>query len=304
MVVVILLLVGLYFVYRYAFGMDAKRLAGDDEIPNVEVYRHYEKQVKDNIQAMKETSFEKVSFVTKDRVRLVGRYYHNKDGAPLVLMFHGYRSSALRDAMGAFMFSKECGYNILIVDQRAHRESGGRTITFGVKERQDCLEWVKYAVRRFGKDVKIMLIGLSMGASTVLMATELDLPANVRGVIADCGYSTPKDILSSVIKKMQLPVEPVYWAVRLSAMIYGRFDPEKASAKEALKKCKVPVLFIHGESDNLVPCQMSRDNYKACASEKELFTVPGAEHGMSYLLAPEEYATRVKRFLKKIFEEK
>ena len=97
MVVVILLLIGLYFVYRYAFGMDAKRLAGDDEIPNVEVYRHYEKQVKDNIQVMKDTPFEKVSFVTKDRVRLVGRYYHNKDGAPLVLMFHGYRSSALRE---------------------------------------------------------------------------------------------------------------------------------------------------------------------------------------------------------------
>ena len=303
MVVVTLILVGLYFVYRYAFGSDPKRLAGDDEIPNVEIYRRYEKQVKDNIQVMRDTPFEKVTFVTKDKVRLVGRYYHNKDGAPLVLMFHGYRSSALRDAMGAFLFSKENGYNLLIVDQRAHRESGGRAITFGVKERLDCLEWVNYAVRRFGKDVKIMLIGLSMGAATVLMATELDLPNNVKGIMADCGYSTPKDILSSVIKKMQLPVEPVYWVVRMSAILYGRFDPEQASAKEALKKCKVPVLFIHGEADNLVPCKMSRENYKACASEKELFTVPDAEHGMSYLLAPEEYAKRVKNFMKKIFEE-
>ena len=303
MIVVTLILVGLYFVYRYAFGSDPKRLAGDDEIPNVEIYRRYEKQVKDNIQVMRDTPFEKVTFVTKDKVRLVGRYYHNKDGAPLVLMFHGYRSSALRDAMGAFLFSKENGYNLLIVDQRAHRESGGRAITFGVKERLDCLEWVNYAVRRFGKDVKIMLIGLSMGAATVLMATELDLPNNVKGIMADCGYSTPKDILSSVIKKMQLPVEPVYWVVRMSAILYGRFDPEQASAKEALKKCKVPVLFIHGEADNLVPCKMSRENYKACASEKELFTVPDAEHGMSYLLAPEEYAKRVKNFMKKIFEE-
>ena len=303
MLVAILLLTILFFVYRYAFGMDAKRLAADDEIPNVEIYRRFEKQVKDNIKEIQDTSFEKIIFTTKDKVRLFGRYYHRQNGAPLVLMFHGYRSSALRDGMGAFKFTQECGYNLLMVDQRAHRQSGGRTITFGVKERYDCLEWIHYCRKRFGKDTKIILIGLSMGASTVLMATGLELPSNVKGVIADCGYSTPKDILSSVIKKMQLPVEPVYQIVRLSALLYGRFDPDKASAKEALAKCKVPVLLIHGEADNLVPCQMSRDNYEACVSEKELFTVPEAEHGMSYLLAPEEYLKRVKGFLQKNFGE-
>ena len=251
---------------------------------------------------IKETESEKWTITAHDGVKLVANYYHNADGAPVVIMFHGYRSSAVRDGMGAFKVCKEAGYNILMVDQRAHRESGGKCITFGVKERYDCVDWIYEVCKKCGKDVKIILIGLSMGASTVMMATGLDLPENVKGVIADCGYSAPKDILQAVIKMMKLPVRLAYPFVKLSAKIYGKFDLEGASATEALSKCKVPILFIHGEADELVPCDMSRANYEACASEKELFTVPDAGHGMSYLLDVDGYMAKFKGFLQKHFE--
>lgn len=224
-------------------------------------------------------------------------YYSFAEKAPIVLMFHGYRSSATRDGMGIFRISKEKGYNLFMANQRAHRESGGRSITFGVKERYDCLEWVNYFVERFGEDTKIILVGLSMGASTVLMASGLELPENVKGIIADCGYSTPRDILSAVIKKMKFPVRPVYSLVRLSAMLFGGFDPDSASATEALQRCKVPILLIHGEEDGLVPCEMSRTNYEACSSEKELLLVPGADHGMSYMVDGKTYISKMKSFL-------
>ena len=293
----------LYLTYKYVFGTDAKRLAADDEIPEEEKYKEHTEGVRRNIQAIKDAPFERWTISARDGAKLVGKYYHNAKDAPVVIMFHGYRSSAVRDGMGAFKISKECGYNILMVDQRAHRESGGKEITFGVKERYDCLDWIHYVVKKCGADTKIIIIGLSMGASTVMMATGLDLPQNVKGVIADCGYSTPKDILQSVIKMMKLPVNLVYRVVRMSAKLYGKFDLEGASATKALVKCKVPVLFIHGEADDFVPCEMSRLNYEACASEKELFTVPGAGHGMSYLTDIEGYINKFKGFLQKNFEQ-
>lgn len=300
-IIVLIILTGLYLIYRYTFGADSKRLAADEEIPNVEKYRQYEEGIYRNIKEIWKTPSEKIEIKAQDGVRLVGKYYHNADGAPLVIMFHGYRSSAVRDGMGAFKVCRESGYNILMVDQRAHRESGGRSITFGVKERYDCLEWIRYMIGKCGEDTSIILIGLSMGATTVMMATGLDLPKNVKGVIADCGYSTPKDILRQVIKKMKLPVGLVYFFVRLSGLIFGGFDLESASAREALLLCKVPVLLIHGEADSFVPCEMSRTNYEACVSEKELFTVPGAEHGMSYLTDIDGYMEKFKGFLQRNF---
>ena len=304
LIIIILFIVGLYFLYCYAFGRDDKRLPDDDEIPKLELYEEYRELIAKNIKEIKEASFERVRIRTKDRVCLYGRYYHRVDNAPIMIMFHGYRGSALRDGMGAFKFSEENGFNLLMVDQRGHRESGGKTITFGVRERYDCLEWINYILSRFGKQTEIFLIGLSMGASTVLMATGLELPENVKGVIADCGYSAPKDILMVVIRMMKLPEKLAYFAVRMSAKVFGGFDPEAASATEALSNCKVPILFIHGEDDSLVPCEMSRANFKACVSEKEIFTVPVADHGMSYLLDENGYKDKVYRFLKRNLSDK
>lgn len=292
----------LYAIYRHAFGVNPKRLAADDEVPEAEKYAEYAKYVHERIEIIRKVPYQEMRIKARDGVNLYGRYYHRADEAPVVLMFHGYRSSCLRDGMGAFRFTEECGYNILMVDQRAHRMSGGRTITFGIKERLDCLDWIQYINKQFGEDTKIILIGLSMGAATVLMAAGLDLPRNVRGVIADCGYSSPKDILQSVIRGMRLPVKFTYFFVRLSAIIFGRFDPESVSAEEMLRHAKVPVLFIHGEADRFVPCEMSRKNYEACASEKELLVVPGADHGMSYMTDTPRYVEKFKGFLQKHFE--
>lgn len=300
-VVIVVFLTILYVVYRFAFGADPKRLAADDEIPMEEKYSHFVEPVQEHLREMQEVSYEDVYVIAEDRVCLHGAYYSFQEGAPIVLMFHGYRSSATRDGMGIFRICKRKGYNLLIVDQRAHRKSGGRSITFGVKERYDCLEWIHYIEKRFGENTEMILVGLSMGASTVLMASELGLPQQVKGIIADCGYSTSKDILTSVIRMMKLPVFPVYFIVRLSAMLFGGFDIDSASATEALRNCHVPVLLIHGEEDRLVPCEMSRVNYQACASEKELFLVPGADHGMSYMVDGKAYIHKMQSFLEKNF---
>jgi fermentation-respiration switch protein FrsA (DUF1100 family) len=130
----------------------------------------------------------------------------------------------------------------------------------------------------------------------VLIAAGQELPENVVGVLADCGYSSAKEIISKTIREMHLPVGLMYPIVRLSARWFGRFDPDENSPVEAMKNCKVPVFFIHGDADDYVPCEMSRINYDACASHKELVLIPGAGHGLAYPVAPDEYVSAMKKF--------
>ena len=182
-------------------------------------------------------------------------------------------------------------------DQRAHGKSQGKTISFGVKERRDCALWVDYLTNRLGKDIKIILVGLSMGAATVMMASDIVPPENVKGIIADCGFSSPADILKEVAAQMHYPVKPTYFFLRLGARIFGGFDPEEHSAVKSLRHTSIPVLFIHGENDDFVPCRMSRECHDACASKKQIFTVKNAAHGTSYYLNTEGYGKTVSDFL-------
>ena len=287
----------LLYLYDFVFCGTTRRQPSDQDEPMGPEFGEYAEVINQCIEDFKKIPYEKVTIQSRDGIRLAGRYYHYKDGAPVSIVFHGYRGNVARDCCGGFRMSRDNDFNVLLINQRAHFESGGRTITFGVKERYDCLDWIEYIRGRFGEDTPVLLMGLSMGAAVVLMAGGLDLPSNVKGIFADCGYTSPKEILQTVIRQMKLPVRISYFFVRLSAIIFGGFDPEEASAKEALKNCKVPVLIIHGEADDFVPCQMSHDNYDACASRKEILTIPGAGHGMSYCIDSETYVNAVQKFI-------
>ena len=239
--------------------------------------------------------FEEVEITSFDGVRLHGRLCNAQEGRPTILLFHGWRSCAARDFGCVLQFYLEQGFALLLADQRAHSKSGGKTIAFGVNERWDCLAWARWADERRHPSA-IYLDGISMGAATVLMASALDLPASVRGIIADSGYTSPRAILRKVVRQLHLPVRPAYFLLHLGARLFGRFDLEAASAAQALETCRVPVLLVHGEADNFVPCEMSRENYARCASAKRLITVPGADHGFSYLVDKPGIETALKQF--------
>jgi len=292
----------LLYCYNLAFRRNDKRLPKEGSAPTGEQYAPFKEVIEKGANNILSAPYEKVTITSRDGISLVGRYYHVKDGAPVSILFHGYRSTLGTDCNGGYSMSVRRGYNVLVVYQRAHRESGGRTITFGVKERFDCLDWIEYINNRFGENTKILLMGLSMGAATVLMAAGLDLPANVRGVMADCGFSSPKEILQEVIKQMKFPLRITYFFVRMSARFFGHFDPEEASAVEALKNAKVPVLIIHGDDDRFVPSRMSHDNYEACASAKEILIVPGAGHGLSYCVDARAYEKAVEDFMDRVLD--
>lgn len=242
-----------------------------------------------------ETDSEQVEIKSYDGTLLRGKYYHFKDGVPVDIIFHGYRSKAENDCGGGFVLARDLGHNVLLPDQRAHSASGGNVITFGIKERYDCLEWIKYISERFN-DVKIVISGVSMGAATVLMASDLDLPKNVKGIIADCAYSSPEEIIMLESKKMGFSQKIAKPFILFTARVLGGFDLRETSPCDALKNAKIPVLVIHGEDDRFVPFSMCKPIYEACATPKKLFTVKGAGHGLSYLVDEEGYKNEVNKF--------
>ena len=287
-----------YICYRMAFYAPRKEEPQTDEIqiPEGEIYEVFREPMEKWAREVRAMKCEQMFTTSFDGLRLSGRFYEYAPGAPVELMFHGYRGSAERDLSGGVQRCFALGRSALIVDQRCSGKSGGHVITFGIREHKDCLSWLGFMRERFGSDVKIILTGISMGASTVLMAAGERLPDNVIGVLADCGYSSPKEIICKVICQMGLPVKLSYPFVKLGARLFGGFDLEENSPVEAMKKATVPVIFFHGEDDDFVPCEMSRQNYDACASRKMLVTVPGAGHGLSYPLAPERYLQALRDF--------
>lgn len=227
--------------------------------------------------------YEDVYITSYDGKKLYAKYYPADEAMPAVLMCHGYRSIAVNDFSGGIVTLHEAGYNILLPDERAHGKSGGRYITFGIKERYDCLDWIKYINGKRGEDKPLYVEGISMGANTVLSAS-CDMPANVRGIIADCGFSSAYAIIRKVMREMKLPPSAGMPVLSLFCRILGGFRLDKSdTAARALKKCRIPVFFVHGEADDFVPCDMTLENYAACASDKTLITVPGAKHGFSFL---------------------
>ena len=303
-ILTLLFLLSVYVIYRICFGEYRETYPEDDvqqHMPKGPAYEVFSEVIERGIRTVVDAKeYETVEITSVDGLKLRGRYYHRQDGAPLVIFFHGYHGNFYRDGNGIYSYSQRNGINLLLASQRSQGISEGKTITFGIMERQDCKSWVEYAIKRFGDDVCIDLFGLSMGAATVMMAADIDLPDNVKGILADCGFSSPKEILCKVMDSLKLPSKICYPMAKLGAKWFGHFDLEEASAAESMKKCKLPVLLIHNEGDDFVPFWMSEKCYEACASEdKQFIRVKGVGHGLSWCLEPLKYQAAMEEFFEK-----
>lgn len=297
--IIVLIALGVsYWAYCYTFKRDDTRQALELDVP----YATYRKAAIEKIYALMNVSFEPVTVTSHDGLKLYARYYHRSDDAPVAIVMHGYRSNYCRDGNGGFSMLRDMGFNILMPDQRAHGKSEGKVITYGIKERYDCLAWVEYIKKRDGNDVKIALMGVSMGAATVMMASDIVPEENVKVIVSDCGYSSPKEIICHVAKKMKLPPLISYPFVVMGAFLFGRVNINESSAVKSLEKTTIPVLFIHGEDDGFVPCSMSQKCFEFCSSPKEILTVPGASHGVSYYVDNVKYEQTARNFVKKFIK--
>lgn len=296
LVVFVLLLTYVLFLVVFYVPDRKEKHSAEIQLPPGEIYEVFWEDMRRWALETRELPFVEMSITSFDGLKLYGKYYECIPGAPIELMFHGYRGSAERDLPGGVQRCFQVGHNALLVDQRCAGRSDGYVISFGINEHRDCLQWIDHMIGYFGSDVQIILTGISMGASTVLMASGKELPRNVIGVLADCGFHSPKEIIISVAKSMHLPARALYPLVKFGAKLFGHFDLEEYTPVEAMKTCKVPVIFFHGVTDDYVPCYMSRINYDACHTKKKLVLIPGAGHGLSYPVSPQEYLQEVSGF--------
>ena len=287
----LVILLAAYICFYMAFYVPKRKQPQTEEfsLPDGETYEAFRDVMIAWMKEVRAMPHEDVTITSFDGLTLRGKYYEYAPGAPIELMFHGYRGDANRDLCGGVQRCFALKRSALIVDQRACGSSEGNVITFGVNESKDCHSWLTFMRGRFGPDVKIILTGISMGAATVVMAAGQPLPENVIGVLADCGYTTAKEMICKTIQEMHLPPKLMYPFVKLGAKLYGGFDLEETSPLKAIPNCKVPVIFYHGEADDFVPCDMSRTLYNTCATKKALVTIPNAGHGLSFPVDEERY---------------
>lgn len=234
-----------------------------------------------------------------DGKMLSARFLPREDAKGTILLFHGYRSSGLLDFGPELEFLHRQGYNLLLCDQRAHGASQGRYMTFGVRERYDVLSWVTYLAQMLGAEHPMFLSGMSMGATTVLLASCFTFPANVRGVIADCGFSSPYAIMKCVLNERckWLLAGLVLHPTDLFTRVFAGFSLHECATTDAVAATSLPVLFLHGSADHFVPCRMSQEAYDACAGERKLLLISGAGHARAYLTDPPRVQSAMEDFL-------
>ena len=294
----------LYFICKKMFALAIVRgeelVGGDGFEGQIAEYKDF---VAEGYAHFDSVEKEDVWLTAFDGLKLHGTLIRNGDSTRVLIQAHGFRSSARGSFAGSLRYFYGQGFNILLIDHRAHGKSEGKYITYGVFERVDLRDWAYKAVEIFGEDAQIVLDGISMGATTVMMASALDLPENVRGLVADSGFTSPYDIfvevLATTFHAKPFPILPL---CGFMAELKAGFGFKDASTLDALAENELPILFIHGEEDDFVPIEMSEANFAVCKGEKYFVRIPGAKHGCGYLVEREKCEAALTEFFQKILQ--
>ncbi len=263
----------------------------------------YRKNIEKNIQNHPQNLFtqevERVEIKSHDNLKLRG-IYKKLGGEKLAILVHGYGGNCHQMEPYAQIFASK-NYDILAIDLRCHGKSDGDDITMGKKESEDLMLWINRMLE-INPRYKIILFGISMGATTICLACGKQLPQNVVLAIEDCGFANAYKQLSHAYFKSKMANKLIFKIFYSFTKRAKNLDLKKVDAENALKKCKIPMLFIHGENDDFVPAE----NFKTLSSQlpetrKETFLAPNSAHVQSYLNNPKLYTKVVENFLSKYY---
>ena len=239
---------------------------------------------------------EKLTQIAKDGAVLSARFFPNGGTKKIAVLCHGWHSYPWWDFGKTFDIVYDGGFAVLAVSMRAQGESGGRYITYGAKESEDLLGWIRILIERYGEDISIAIMGVSMGAATVCCATGKPLPKQVKCAVSDCAFTSAKDQFKAA-SKGAFPISR--YLGQGIARVLARIRYADTSPIEAVKRSETPTLFIHGDQDDFVPLSMLDCLYHACACpDKDVWVSPGAVHAEAAMRNPEEYAAHVLPWLK------
>ena len=301
-ILILLLFITMRICYNICFYINRKKDLPPDDFDSLpgDIYKPYKEKMIKWMEETKALDSKEYTITSFDGLKLYGKYYHLENSDTIEIMFHGYRGSAERDLCGGSQRAFAVGHSAFVVNQRGSGQSEGNFQTFGVNEHKDCLLWINKVIEEFGSDIKIVLAGVSMGAATAIMASSSEnLPKNVIGVIADCSYSSQKEVIIKTIKEMKLPPKIFYPILKLSAKIFGKFNLEELTPLEAIKKSKVPTIILQGDKDDIVPPYMAQELYEANPKNNKLVIFEGAGHCACVLKDSKLYINSLNEFFKK-----
>lgn len=252
---------------------------------------------------LREKVFETLSVTAADGVRLVAKFYKTENAAATVICMHGYASTGTRDFSNILPYYFSKGYNVLLPDERAHGESGGNYTGLGVIEVGDLELWVSEAIKA-APETKIFIHGISSGAITALLYSAKNLPANVKGIIEDSGYTKLWDVLCYQIKQIyRLQPFPILHIAELFARRFLKTSFHRDSAMDAVRQAGAPILFIHGAKDLLIPIYMCEALYSACTAPKSKFVAEKAGFAEASLMEKDGYLAAVDSFIASVSKE-
>ncbi|MEC5423559.1 alpha/beta hydrolase [Virgibacillus sp. C22-A2] len=304
--IIVVLLIGLVFAGNYFYGQGIKRgtdveLHSEDEAVNTMASAQDQKLFDDAEDWYEKQNPEVVELTAYDDLKLKAKFIKNEAATnKAVILVHGFRN--IGDDMGKLTkFYYEQGFDILLPDARGHGDSEGDYIGYGWHDRLDMVDWTTMLIDDFGAE-GIILHGNSMGAATVLMTSGEELPDEVKGIVADSGYSTVKEELMHQLDHIyNLPSFPLLNVTSVITKIRSGYTFTEASSIEQVKKNNLPLFIIHGDADDLVPTKMAHAIYNAAGGEKELWIVPDAGHTKAFDNVTGEFKKRVTAFIESVF---
>ena len=242
--------------------------------------------------------YEDIYVKSKDGLKLHATYFPQGEEKKAVLCFHGYTGEGMKDNLAISNYYLKKGYSLLLVDARAHGASEGTYIGFGCLDRYDALCWLDWIIGQCGENVEILMHGTSMGGATVLMASGLALPSQVKGIVSDCGFTSPKEVFTHVLHSMyHLSAFPAIPAADLINKRLAGYGMDESNAAREVRKATVPILLIHGDADTFVPVSMCQEIYENIASPKQKLIVKGATHAESYYKDKVGYEKALDQFI-------
>lgn len=287
-------------VFFIACGRGKELNWSDEQAVKASPFGQYYTHINQGRQWLQEHNAQDVFMTNREGLKLHADWVPAENAKGTVIFAHGFRSCGLSDFSLALELYHDLGMNILLLTHRTHSPSQGKYITFGVKESRDVRDWIDYHNAFLGQ-FPILCSGLSMGAATVMYLAGMDLPENVRGFVADCGFTSPRDIIAHVFtQQTHLPAWPFLWATDLFARFFGGFSLTEMDTRKTLANNTRPILLVHGLEDDYVPAEMTRRSHAACGGDKTLLLVEGASHGISFLVAREAYLEKIHQLVEKV----
>ncbi len=290
-VFVVALVGGSFYMLDYSLAPDPNRMDRDSCYrQQFETYPECQEWV-DSLQklnALRDT------FLTMPSGERHHAFFVDRGCQRTAIVIHGWRDCAVKFFWLARIYEHELGYNVLMPELHGCGESEGDAIQMGWKDRLDVLHWMK----TFQTDTMVVH-GVSMGAATTMKLSGEEALPQIKDLrfVEDCGYTSVWDEFAGQLKEQfGLPAFPLMYSTSLLCRLRYGWSFGEASALEQVKKCRYPMLFIHGSSDTFVPTQMVYPLYEAKSGEKSLWVAEGADHAKSYLEHKAEYIDKIRHF--------